>query len=691
MDEKTIKNKLAEETSPYLLAHADNPVAWHPWGQEAINKARREGKPIFLSIGYSACHWCHVMEKESFENKEIAAILNKHFVSIKVDREERPDIDALYMRAVQMMTGAGGWPLSVFLTPDLKPFFGGTYFPPQAKGGHIGFKEILLRLAEAYQTQGAELAKNAEYLTQRLSEGSALPKEASAKIEKPLLAQAAKTIIEGFDPQYGGHGQAPKFPSPPMLGYLLAYASQNRPFAAASAQAVLVTLDNMAQGGLYDHLGGGFHRYSTDARWFAPHFEKMLYDNAQLARLYLEAWQLTGRPRYQIVARRTLDYLLREMTAPEGGFYASQDADSNGQEGYFYTWTWTDLESALGHNEEKLELIGPYFHATPQGNWEHSRNILYGDSFSVDSTVEALRHQLFAWRQTQRQAPDKDIKILADWNALAVASLAYAGKVFNHAPYIEAARQAEAFILSRYGDAAGNMAHGFAGKRRISGFLEDYVYWALAEIELYEATLDLRYLHKAKSLTTRMIDLFYDPKEQDFFSFPTQGADPYLLSNMKENYDGVTPSGNAVAAHVLLRMGRYFEDERFNKLALGILETRSAWIRQTPGGAGRFLSVLLEYFEEPWQVEIAGDRKESLWQELWSLVNARWWPGRLSAWLAPNKTPPVFSWTIELDGAALKSPKVYLCRGRNCLLPSRKPEELAAFLDEQLPRIKLRE
>ncbi|MEK6543237.1 MAG: thioredoxin domain-containing protein, partial [Elusimicrobiota bacterium] len=557
--EKQHSNRLAAESSPYLLQHADNPVDWYPWGQEAFETARRLDKPIFLSIGYSACHWCHVMEHESFEDAGIAAVLNRDFIAIKVDREERPDVDAVYMKAVQLMIGGGGWPLSVFLTPTLKPFFGGTYCPARASLGQPGFKDLLIHLAKAYKSDKAQIGKDADGVASRLTQWTNQSPRGNS-LDPLAVSAAAASIASGLDPVNGGYGGAPKFPQPSILEFMLSVTAGLSPVAPASrtfssgknaAELVLLTLDKMAAGGIYDQIGGGFHRYSTDERWFAPHFEKMLYDNAQLARLYTAAWQLTGRARYREIARETLDYILREMTSPEGGFYSSQDADSEGREGRFYAWEWKDIVSALDGDERAVTAVANALALTKSGNWEDGLNILTRVDSTADRGLGGARGKLFDWRARNRVAPARDEKILTDWNALTIETLAYAGAAFKEPRYTQAAVAAAGRIATeRYGD-DGVLLHALAGGRKVPGFLEDYAFWANALIGLYETTLDISYLESARAVAGKTLELFYDQQAGAFYSFPVKGGDADLLTNVIEVHDGVVPSGVSSAVTAL--------------------------------------------------------------------------------------------------------------------------------------------
>ncbi|HLJ93432.1 MAG TPA: thioredoxin domain-containing protein, partial [Gemmataceae bacterium] len=518
-------NHLLQETSPYLRQHAHNPVDWYPWGPEALERARQLDRPIFLSIGYSACHWCHVMEHESFEDPEVAQILNDHFVSIKVDREERPDLDQVYMTAVQMLTGQGGWPMSMFLTPDLKPFYGGTYFPPDDRYGRPGFKRLLLALGEAWQSRRGEITESSDQITERLQQASRV-EPADGELDESLLQNAVRMHARVFDSTYGGFGQAPKFPHAVELGLLLRLWKR---FGDDQAlHMARLTLDRMAGGGIYDHLGGGFHRYSTDERWLVPHFEKMLYDNALLTAAYLDAYQATGEPLYAAVVTETLGYIQREMTSPEGPFYSTQDADSEGEEGKFYVWSAQEIEQVLG--KERAELFTDVYGVTPEGNWER-HNILHR-SRSNEQDARMLRlpeaelrrmldeskRELLAVR-SRRVWPGRDEKVLTSWNALMITAFARASQVLGNPDYSNQAIRAADFLLGSMRSPDGRLFRTYsAGSQpKLNGYLEDYAFLLDAVVTLYEATFELRWIEAALNLATVLIAEFWDESEGGFF------------------------------------------------------------------------------------------------------------------------------------------------------------------------------
>jgi len=548
-------NHLANETSPYLLQHVNNPVDWHPWGPEALALSKKLNKPIFLSIGYSACHWCHVMEHESFENEAIAKSLNEKFVCIKVDREERPDLDQIYMNAVQMMTGRGGWPMSVFLTPDLKPFFSGTYWPPKRSRGMPGFDEVIAGVSNAWETNREAVVDTADKLTKEL--GKIDQQGGDGTLTEGLIAGAFQHFRNTFDSTHGGFGGAPKFPSPMGLQLLLRYWHRKRDRQALNM--VKVTLDRMAAGGIYDHLGGGFARYSVDARWLVPHFEKMLYDNAQLAATYVEAYQATGEENYARVVRETLDYTLRDMTDPAGGFYSTEDADSEGVEGKFYVWTPTQLREVLG--DAAAATFAKVYDVTDHGNFEHA-NILNLPK-SIDQQATALGHdidelrkeladsreKLFAAREP-RIHPAKDDKVIVAWNGLMIDTMARAGAVLGEQRYIDAAVKAADFLLNTLRRADGRLLHTWRnGQAKLDAYLDDYANLANGLVSLYEATFEGRHLDAAIALMQTVIDHFADSKGGGFYY--TADDHEQLIVRSKDFTDNAVPSGNAMAATVL--------------------------------------------------------------------------------------------------------------------------------------------
>ena len=573
-------NRLAHETSPYLLQHKDNPVDWYPWGPEALERAQAEDKPILLSIGYAACHWCHVMEHESFEDPATAALMNDLFVNVKVDREERPDLDAVYMDAVVALTGRGGWPMTVFLTPGQEPFYGGTYYPPEPRHGLPSFRQVLTGIARAYEEQRAEIVQEAGRLTEELQR-SAQVRPSSEPLVEPLLAAAVARLGETFDTRWGGFGGAPKFPPAATLEFLL-----HRVAGAGDehARAMLVeTLDAMALGGMWDVLGGGFHRYSVDERWLVPHFEKMLYDNAQLAAAYLHAWVVTGDERYRRVCELTLDYLLRELGLPEGGLASSQDADTDGVEGLTFSWTAEEIGPELAH------LLEPF---------EHGRSVLRGE---LD---EPTRLRLLAERE-QRPKPGRDDKAVAAWNGLALAALAEAGRRLDRADYLAAATRLGDFLLGPLSAPDGRLHRSYnAGRATGTGYLEDYADVAHGLLELHVATGDLRWLAEAGRLATRAVELFADPEHGGFFLTPADGE--RLVARTKDLDDHPTPSGNSMLAHVLIRLARISGDDALERQAVSVFRLVRPALERVPSAFGWALCALDLHFAPPREIAIVG-------------------------------------------------------------------------------------
>ncbi len=590
-------NKLGQEISPYLLQHAGNPVDWQPWGPEALERARAEQKPIFLSIGYSACHWCHVMAHESFENPAIAELLNRDFISIKVDREERPDLDQIYMEAVQAMTGQGGWPMSVFLTPEQKPFFGGTYWPPHGRGGMLGFGDVLSAVAAAWRDRRNDVLQQAEKAVQFL-QAPRLLGDMSAELNETPLETAEAALGQAFDDRLGGFGPAPKFPHATDLKLLLARwrASRNEPLL----EMVVVTLDHIAAGGIYDHLGGGFHRYSVDAEWLVPHFEKMLYDNAMLANCYLDAWQETERKDYLRVVRETLDYVLGDMTDPLGGFYSAEDADSEGEEGKFYVWTPQELQAVLG--PERGAAFAYVYDVSATGNFE-GRNILHlSKPIAVCAKIlgcepAALEEQLTADRaalleaRARRVRPGRDDKVLVSWNGLMIDALARAGAVLDEPRYRTAAAAAADFLLTHLRDERGRLLHCWrAGQARHDAFLDDHASLCNALVTLYETQSDPRWLDEATGLADVILARFADADAGGFFYTPSD-HEP-LIARKKDLWDTPLPSSTGLAATALLRLARHTAREDYQRAAEETLRVSSDWMQRASLGVGQLLLAL---------------------------------------------------------------------------------------------------
>jgi uncharacterized protein YyaL (SSP411 family) len=574
-------NRLAEEKSPYLQEHAHNPVDWWPWGEEAVAKAKNDGKPIFLSIGYSTCHWCHVMRRESFEDQKTAAFLNKNFIPVKVDREERPEVDAYYMQAVQAMTGGGGWPLSVFLTPDLKPFYGGTYFPPEPRSGLPSFMQVLEFVSKLWKERRGEVESNAR----RVLEAVSRPEE-GGEPKKEAIDECFAELLSSFDPEYGGFGRAPKFPLPGYLEFMLRYHFRTK--SELALKSAVRTLDGMMCGGIRDHVGGGFHRYSTDRVWLVPHFEKMLYDNALLAKVYTEAYQVTGEQEYAGTAREALGWLAREMEGPEGGFYSAQDADTEEGEGAYYSWTPREVLEAAGESDGRV--FNRVFGATDTGNFE-GRSLLHRDpSRKVDPAearaVARAKEALLAAR-TKRPRPATDEKILTSWNGLAVSAYAYAASVLRDRAMLDHARRAARFVLSTNAEGGRLLRRYAGGEAGLEGTIEDYSFFVQGLIDLFEADPDPAWLEEAARLAKVMVRDFEDAGAGGFFFSAV--ADPVRL---KQAYDGPTPSGNAVAAVDLVRLAELTGDESFRKSAERTVRAFYGEMETTPSAHAQMFAAL---------------------------------------------------------------------------------------------------
>jgi uncharacterized protein YyaL (SSP411 family) len=671
-------NRLAGETSPYLRQHAHNPVDWYPWGDEALRRARELDRPIFLSIGYSACHWCHVMERESFEDSAVAAILNEHFVSIKVDREERPDLDQIYMTAVQLMTQHGGWPMSVFLTPELHPFYGGTYFPPADRHGLPSFSRVLLAVAEAWDKRRSELLAQAKDLTVHVRDAMQVSGQ-PGELDDALLRNAARYLARAFDRTHGGFGGAPKFPHPMDLRLLLRLWKRfGDDDALASATT---TLDHMARGGIYDQLGGGFHRYSTDARWLVPHFEKMLYDNALLSLAYLEAYQATGHVLYREIVEQTLTYVEREMTSTEGAFYSTQDADSEGVEGKFFVWSQAEVEKVLGGAE--AELFGAVYDVTPDGNWE-GHNILHRDrsdeqeakllKIPVDELrrrLEASRRKLFEQRE-QRVKPGLDDKVLTSWNALMINAFAHAGQVLDSPRFTERAVAAANFLLTRMRSPEGRLyrtTRTGSNLPRLNGYLEDYAYLIDALVSLYQATFDPRWIAEARQLAGVLFAQFWDAEDGGFFYTPADHE--RLISRGKDPHDNATPSGNAMAVTGLLRLGALTGDKETLDRAEQTLMLFRDLMSQMPAAAGQMLIALDFYLGPTTEVVVVGERHGETEQVLRALRSG-FRPNQVLAWRpADGATAASAEQIVPLlagrEGRG--SVTTYICRNFTCEAP----------------------
>ncbi len=713
-------NRLLHQKSPYLLQHAYNPVDWYPWGEEALAKARQDDKPIFLSIGYSTCYWCHVMEHESFEHPGIAQAINEHFVPIKVDREERPDLDAVYMSAVMAMTGQGGWPMTVFLTPDGRPFWGGTYFPPENRGGMPGLPSVLQGVAEAWRTRRPELLKSSEQLTRALQPGTPA---AGKTLTEEVLRSAVGQYTEQYDGVHGGFGPPPKFPRSHSLSLLLrAWAREHD---AEILRMVETTLDAMASGGLQDQIGGGFHRYATDERWLVPHFEKMLYDQALLSRAYLEAAQATGHARHGEVARATFEYVLRDLRDANGAFYSAEDAGEVGKEGDWYVWTPEEFERVLGR--EEAALAGRMYGVSPGGNFEGA-SILHlprpAESVAADVgiPVDDLRRRMAAARErllqarAQRSRPHRDDKILTDWNGLMISSLAYGSRVLGEARYAQAAAEAASFLLARLQDNGRSLdsardrgeraSFDFAqdarpepvegraqrveprllhrwrdGEADIPGFLDDYAFLSAGLLELYEATFEIRWLQEAQRLVREMVRLFGDPAGGFFF---TGEYHERLITQTKELYDGATPSGNSMAALVLVRLGQLVMDPELQRCAEQLFQIFAEPVRQAPHAFPQFLTALDLRLGPSQEIVIAGDPAALETREMLALVNRRFLP-RATLVLHPSgreaeaieRLIPFIAAQHPMGGRTT----AYVCQRHVCRLPTADLEAFRRELD----------
>jgi uncharacterized protein len=683
MKESRTPNRLAQETSPYLLQHAHNPVDWYPWGPEALERARSEDKPILLSIGYAACHWCHVMERESFEDEEIARAMNEGFVSVKVDREERPDLDAVYMEATQRMTGHGGWPMTVFLTPEGVPFFAGTYFPKEDRHGLPSFRRVLEAMRDAWRDQRDRIAEQGDRVMAALNQAGGL-RESAEPITEELLLRAHGALRQAFDPYWGGFGGAPKFPQPMTLEYLLRCHLRRYP---AALDMVERTLDAMSAGGMYDHVGGGFHRYSVDERWHVPHFEKMLYDNAQLARVYSRAWQVTGKDRYRCVARETLDYLVREMRHPGGGFFSSQDADTEGEEGRYYAWTWDELVEVAG------TPVATLFGARPEGNWEGT-NVLWTPSpleriaqesamepDELGALLEQARQRLLD-RRERRVRPGTDDKILAAWNGLAISAFAEAGRIFGQGDLVDRAAEAADFVLSDLRSGDGRLLRSWRdGRGGKPGFLDDHAMVAEACLTLYETTFDLRWFREARSLGDEMLRLFPDQEAGGFFQ---TGADAEtLVVRPKELFDNAVPSGNSVAAEVLQRLALLTGETDYERAAISALRVVRDLMERTPSGLGHALCAADLYVGKTREVAVVGDPQDEDTRGLIATVRERFRPNLVLAVAGPDDRVaaaevPLLKDRPPVDGAAT----AYVCERFVCQKPVTDP----AALSEQLEK-----
>jgi uncharacterized protein YyaL (SSP411 family) len=688
-------NRLIREKSPYLLQHAHNPVDWFPWSEEAFEKARTENKPVFLSIGYSTCHWCHVMEKESFEDLEVARLMNEAFVSMKVDREERPDLDHVYMTVCQMMTGSGGWPLTIVMTPDKRPFFAATYIPKGSRFGRTGMMELVPRIRDIWRTRQREVLESAENITAALL---GIERDAPGEdLDRSAQDLAYADLAKRFDATYGGFSGAPKFPTPHNFFFMLRY--WKRTGDSKALMMVEKTLQEMRYGGIYDQLGFGFHRYSTDREWLVPHFEKMLYDEAMLAMAYIDTFRATGKETYARTAKEIFTYVLRDMRSPGGAFYSAEDADSEGVEGKFYVWNEDEIRQHL--DEDEADLVIRVFNVQKNGNYNeeatgknHGVNILYlGKSISeiaadlripvgeLETKIDSGRSKLFRVRE-RRIHPHKDDKILTDWNGLIIAALAQGAQVFDDITYEEAARNAAEFIMTAMRDPAGRLLHRYReGDAGIPANFDDYAFFIWGLIELYEATFDAQYLERALDLNADMVEHFWDRQGGGFFFTPDDGEK--LIVRKKEVYDGALPSGNAIAMSNLLRLARFTGQADLDHKASQVSKAFSHQIRQLPSGYTQFLSSVDFGLGPSYEVVVVGPSKEDDTREMLRALRTRYIPNRVLIFKPSDgqtdalvDIAPFTRDHMPVDGKAT----AYVCRNNSCSMPTTDIDEMLGML-----------
>ena len=679
-------NRLIDETSPYLRQHAHNPVDWYPWGPEALERAKSQDKPILLSVGYSACHWCHVMERESFENPSIAALMNEHYVSIKVDREERPDIDSIYMAAVQALTGLGGWPMTVFLTPDGKPFYGGTYFPPEDRGGMPAFPRVLSAIAEAYRDRRGEVMNTTNQILVHMQQMTKSTHDVDP-LTADVMTRAFLELIKQFDDTYGGFGLEPKFPQPMTYEFLLRrYLGTEDPQAL---DMVELTLDRMARGGIYDQLGGGFHRYSTDTYWLVPHFEKMLYDNALLVRLYLHAYQVTRNPEYRRIVEETLDYVVREMTSTDGGFYSAQDADSEGEEGKFFVWRPEEVAGLLGKEDGKI--VNGFYGVTVHGNFE-GKSILHiptppaefarnsGIAETELNEVLARSKKKLLEQRATRIAPGLDDKILTAWNGLMLAAFAEAASVLGRDDYRKIATTNGTFLLDNLIDIDGRLLRTYKdGKAKLNGYLEDYAFLIDALLLLHEVTFGERWLRTAVELGRSMVELFWDEDSQQFYDTGVDHED--LVIRPRDVTDNAIPSGSSMATSVLLKLSVLTGDSSYNSRAATSLRSAREIAQRFPSAAGHWLGVLDIYLARVKEIVIVGRHDDAATGKLAEEVYKGFLPNRV--FIGTEDGTPLVSVNMPLleDRHTIAGqPTAYVCENYVCLLPVNDPAELAKQL-----------
>jgi len=663
------ENKLGHESSPYLLQHAKNPVHWHAWNEEALGRAKKENKPIFLSVGYSSCHWCHVMAHESFEDEEIAKIMNENFVNIKVDREERPDLDDIYQKACQMTTGQGGWPLSVFLTPDQRPFYVGTYFPALDSYGRPGFGSLCRQLAQSWKEKPKDIEKAADSFMQNL--GNLQQHQAPSKIDKSILDEAAINLLQIADATYGGFGQAPKFPNASNLSFMFRYSKLSG--ISKFQKFALLTLKKMAKGGIFDQIGGGFHRYSTDARWLVPHFEKMLYDNALLPIVYSEAYQITKDPFFGNVVKKTLDYVIREMTSSGGTFFSAQDADTNGEEGQTFVWKKQEIEKILGQDSE---IFCIYYDVTDGGNFEgntilanninaSSLGFKFGKSEpEIENLISKCSEKLLEIRN-KREQPGKDDKIITSWNGLMVSAFLSGYRITDNSKYLDAAKQSIDFFESNF--EKNHILHRTFknAEPKLNGYLDDYAYMANASVDMFENTSQPKYLSFATNLANYLITHFWDDSTNGFFF--TSDDHEKLIMRPKNNYDLSMPSGNSVAAYVLLKLYHITQNKQFLEIAKKIIESQAISAAENPFAFGYLLNALYLYYQKPTEITIINDKNS----ELISSLRKKFLPESIMVLVENQSNLEALSKHPFFSGKEFQNDKttVFVCKNFSCSLP----------------------
>ena len=674
------ENNLINETSPYLLQHAQNPVQWHGWNEETLAKAKQENKPIFLSIGYSSCHWCHVMAHESFESQEIAKVMNENFINIKVDREERPDIDDIYQKVCQIATGQGGWPLSVFLTPDQKPFYVGTYFPILDSSGRPGFGSLLKQLSQTWKEKPKDIEMAAENFLQTLQKTETV--KTHSNLEKSILDEAAVNLLQMGDQNFGGFGQAPKFPNAANISFMFRYSKLSG--ISKFNEFALKTLKRMAKGGIFDQIGGGFHRYSTDTMWLVPHFEKMLYDNALIPINYVEAYQITKDDFYLDVLRKTLDYVLREMTSKEGGFYSAQDADSEGEEGKFYVWKKSEIKEILGRDADTFCL---FYDVTDGGNWE-GKSILCNNvnlssvAFQAGISEDQLRQNLDSNAKklldvrSKRIAPGLDDKVLTSWNALMITAFAKGYRVTNEKKYLDAAEKCIDFIENNLVKDGKLLRTYKDGKAKLQGYLEDYSYFGVSLLDVFEINPELKFLERAQEIANYLVEHFWDSETNSFYM--TADDHEKLIIRPKSNYDLSLPSGNSVAANLLLRLFHLTQDKKFLEISTKIMENQAQMAAENPFGFGHLLNTVFMYLQKPREITVLNSQNKEIVD---SLTN-RFMPESILVTVKNENQLNNLSNLPFFEGKQFQNDKtsVFVCKDFTCSLPLETISEIEKHL-----------